>query len=162
MRVLAIDPGFDRLGIAVVEKADGPEKVVFSECFLTDKADSFYVRLAAVGARVMEMIDTYGPDALALETLFFSTNAKTAMRVAEARGVIIYQAASQGIPVAEYSPQDVKIAVTGYGRATKNQVTDMARRLARLDPAKKTLDDEMDAIAVGLAHCAMYKTAGLR
>ena len=159
MKVLAIDPGFDRVGVAVVEKTGGKEAVLFSECFVTDKKQTFYLRLATVGARIKELIKKYDPDALAIETLFFSTNVKTAMRVAEARGAIIYQAAALGVDVFEYSPQDVKIAVTGYGKATKDQVSAMTRRLAKIDAKKKTLDDEMDAIALGLAHCAMYKSS---
>lgn len=161
MKVLAIDPGFDRVGIAVVEKGRAGERVIFSECFVTDKKDSFYDRLAAVGARVGELIDKHAPEALAIETLFFSTNVKTAMRVAEARGAIIYQAAARGVRICEYSPQDVKIAVTGYGKATKDQVIDMTRRLTKLEK-KKVIDDEMDAIALGLAHCAMYKSTNMR
>jgi crossover junction endodeoxyribonuclease RuvC len=157
MRVLAVDPGFDRVGIAVLEKDASRERVVFSECFVTDRKDAFHERLAAVGERIADVIKKHKPDALAIETLFFSTNVKTAMRVAEARGAIIYQAALLGLTVAEYSPQDVKIAVTGYGKATKEQVMDMTRRLLSMSSGKK-IDDEMDALALGIAHLAMYRS----
>lgn len=159
MRVLAVDPGFDRIGIAVIEHDGRHEHVVFSECFITNKKDTFYARLAAVGGHIAAMIEKYGPDALAIETLFFSINAKTAMRVAEARGAIIYQAAARDIPIVEYSPQQIKIAVTGYGKASKEQVANMAKRLARLDTTHSNttiFDDEMDAIALGITHCAIH------
>src|SRR5690348_1986327 len=103
MRILGIDPGYDRLGIAVIEK-QGKEKEILlhSECFQTSPKDDFYTRLSQVGAKVAEVLETYSPDALGIESLFITKNQKTAMRVAEARGVIMYEIARKHIPIFEY------------------------------------------------------------
>ncbi|HUQ30149.1 MAG TPA: crossover junction endodeoxyribonuclease RuvC [Candidatus Paceibacterota bacterium] len=153
MRVLAIDPGFDRLGIAILEGDPSQPTLVWSDCVLPPKGKR-EERLAAVLAAVALAIETYSPALLALETLFFSTNKKTAIGVAEARGAILAAAGSAGIPLREFSPQQVKLAVTGYGAADKRAVALMIPRLLVLPPKKKRLDDEFDAIAVGIAALA--------
>jgi len=155
MRFLGIDPGYDRLGIAVVEKV-GNEKewVVFSECFETNKNLEIVERLQILGRRVEEVIKTHRPDALGLETLFFNKNQKTAMAVAEARGIIIYLAKVAGCQVFEYHPQEIKVATTGYGKSDKEAVASMVKQLVSNCPPEG-IDDEYDAIAVavtGLAH----------
>ncbi|MEY2664391.1 MAG: crossover junction endodeoxyribonuclease RuvC, crossover junction endodeoxyribonuclease RuvC [Candidatus Parcubacteria bacterium] len=153
MRVLGIDPGYDRLGIAVVEKTAGQNKetLVYSSCFTTSPKDSFYTRLVAVGAEISRIIDEYKPESLSIESLYVTNNQKTAMRVAEARGVIVYEAVRRGLPVYEYTPGQIKIAVTGHGASDKEQVMKMIPLLLKI-PNKKaeTLDDEYDAIAVAL------------
>jgi len=116
-------------------------------------------RLAAVFSFVAGAIRKYKPDALALETLFFSKNAKTALGVAEARGAVLAAAGSAHIRVIECSPQQVKIAVTGYGSADKKAVERMVPKLVALPPRKR-LDDEFDAIAVGI--CALPQNAAGR
>ena len=156
MRVLAIDPGYDRLGIAVVEKQKGVEVALFSACVTTDKKKTASERLAHIGEEIKNAITKWKPDALATETLFLFSNQKTAFRVAEARGVILYEAARAGLPVSEYTPLQIKIAVTGYGRSDKTQVTDMVKKLVLLS-TKKRLDDEYDAIAIGLTCLAHEK-----
>jgi len=145
-KVIAVDPGYDRVGIAVF---DG-QVLVHSECYVPKKGD-FAERLRGVYQRITAVIHEYKPASLAIETLFFTKNQKTAIKVAEARGVIILAAAEADIAVVEYSPQAVKIAVTGSGNAPKEAVTRMVERLLTL-PKKKRLDDEYDAIALGLAH----------
>ena len=152
MRILACDPGYDRLGIAVLEKESGKEVLIFSTCITTDKSASLPDRLLAIGTAFAATINTYVPEAIALETLFFSKNVKTAMTVAEARGVLLYLARAHGCRVYEYSPQEVKVATTGYGKSDKQHVTDMVKRLVPNVP-EGALDDEYDAIAVGL--CAL-------
>ncbi len=147
-RSLAIDPGYDRVGVAVFKG----KNIVFSTCYSPDKGP-FPKRLAAVYSFVCDMIKTYHPESLALETLFFSKNVKTAIAVAEARGVIELAAAMHNIPLYEYSPQAVKIAVTGSGNAAKDAVIRMVERLVPLEKRKR-LDDEYDAIALGIAHTA--------
>lgn len=147
-RIIAVDPGYDRVGIAVFEGG----KLIHSECF-TPPEGPFAERLRDVYHRSTVVIHTYEPSSLAMETLFFSKNQKTAIKVAEARGVIELAAAEAGIPVAEYSPQEVKIAVTGSGNAAKDAVIRMVERLVAL-PKKKRFDDEYDAIALGIAHGA--------
>ena len=156
MRILGIDPGFERLGIAVVEKvayAKGSgaprERVVFSECFKTSAKLEFFERLNLIGAEIEKIIKKYRPEVLAIETLFLNTNQKTVMRVAEARGVVIYQAALSGMKVFEATPLQIKIATTGYGRADKTQVMKMVKILVEIDKGK-TSDDELDAIAIAL------------
>lgn len=152
MRIISIDPGYERLGIAILEK-DKKESLLFSECFKTKADIPFVERLELVGREVARVIAEYEPTALAIENLFIETNQKTAMRVAEVRGAILYQARLSGLQVYEYTPLQVKVAVTGYGKATKNQVVLMVKKLISGAESIKQ-DDEMDAIAVGLTHFA--------
>ena len=153
MRIVAIDPGYERLGIAVLEKVAGKERLLFSECFKTKSVLSFIERLELIGCEVERVISEYKPEALAIENLFIATNQKTAMRVAEARGAILYQARLSGLTVSEYTPLQIKVATTGYGKATKDQMMSMVQKLI---PATKHLkqDDEMDAVAIGITHFA--------
>ncbi len=158
MRILGIDPGFERLGIAVLEKASASakgcgatrkEKVIFSECFKTSAELDFSERLRLIGGEVKKVIKKYQPEVLAIETLFLNTNQKTAMRVAEARGVAVYEASLVGLRIFEASPPQIKIATSGYGRATKEQMIKMVKILVEIEK-NKTSDDELDAIAIAL------------
>ncbi len=149
MRVLAIDPGFDRLGIAILEGDPSKPTYVWSEC-VEPQRGAPSARLFSVFDSVLNAIQTHSPDQLAIESLFFSTNVKTALRVAEARGAILAAAGKMGISVQEYSPQEVKLAVTGYGASDKKAVASMVGKLLVL-PEKKRLDDELDALALGIA-----------
>jgi crossover junction endodeoxyribonuclease RuvC len=150
MRVLGIDPGFDRLGLAVIEGDPSKPVLVWSDCILPAKGEA-HQRLAQVYAEVAQAIAKYAPDAVALETLFFSTNKKTALSVAEARGAILAAAGASGIAVREFSPGTVKLAVTGHGSADKAAIARMLPHLISLPPKAKRLDDELDAIAVAIA-----------
>ncbi|MDB5259680.1 MAG: ruvC [Candidatus Taylorbacteria bacterium] len=164
MKVLGIDPGYDRLGIAVVEKSDSRSKeiVLYSACFTTSAKDDFYARLVAVGNEIARVLELYKPECLGIESLFITKNQKTAMHVAETRGVIAYESVKRGLSLYEYTPGQIKIAVTGHGASDKSQVIKMIPLLVKLDeatdvkpgskPGKKTakLDDEYDAIAVAL------------
>ena len=153
MRIIAIDPGYERLGIAVLEKINGKEQLVFSECFKTKATLEFIKRLEMVGREVERITNEHKPEVLAIENLFISTNQKTAMRVAEVRGAILYQARILGLPVYEYTPLQIKTATTGYGKATKDQVMRMVQKII---PSTKAIsqDDEMDAVAIGITHYA--------
>ncbi len=151
MRVLGIDPGFDRLGLAVLEGDPSRPTHVWSDCVTPEKG-TMEVRLAKVQEAVNKVLRTYKPEVLALETLFFSTNKRTAMKVAEARGAVLSVAGEAGIPVREYSPGTIKLAVTGNGRADKSAIARILPHLLSL-PSKKRLDDELDAIAVAV--CAL-------
>lgn len=155
MRIIAIDPGYERLGIAVLEK-NQKEELLFSECFKTKASLPFFDRLELVGREVARVITEYSPKALSIENLFIETNQKTAMRVAEVRGAILYQARIMGLEIYEYTPLQIKVATTGYGKATKEQVMAMVRRLVQGAESIKQ-DDEMDAIAIGLTHFAYYR-----
>ncbi len=156
MRVLAFDPGYERLGVAVLEKENGKEKLLHSECVRTLKTLSFPERLAEIGKAAEALIKKWKPDAVALEEVFFEKNAKTAMQVAEVRGALTYIAASKSLTVYQYTPGEVKIAVTGYGRATKADILLMVPKLLALPPRKR-LDDELDAIAVGITCLASVR-----
>ncbi len=149
VRVLAIDPGYDRLGIAVVEGDPSRPVCVWSDVVLPPKGLR-EMRLSVVFSAVEKAIKEYAPTALALETLFFTKNQTTGIGVAEARGAVLVAAGLAGIPVMEFSPQQVKLAVTGYGNADKKAVMIMVPKLVLLSE-KKRLDDEFDAIALGIA-----------
>lgn len=153
MRILAIDPGYDRFGIAVVEGDASRPQFVWSDCVEPPKGDAAS-RLAYISRALSSAILTYTPDAIGLETLFFSVNKKTALQVAEARGVVVAAAGLAELPLIECSPQEVKLAVTGYGSADKKAVGQMVTKLLTL-PDKKRRDDELDAIAVGITALAM-------
>lgn len=153
MRVLAIDPGYDRLGIAVVEGNSSRPMLIWSDCVLPSRG-SREDRLASVWSASTAAIKKYAPDVLAIETLFFGINKKTVIGVAEARGAILSAAGLALLPVIECSPQQVKRAVTGHGGADKISVARMIPLLLAL-PKKKRLDDEFDAIAIGITALAM-------
>ena len=153
MRVLAIDPGYGRCGMAVVECADNKEILLYSDCVETSGKDEFSDRLATVANACSRLIEEYRPDAVALEKLFFSNNQKTAMRVAEVRGALIETATRLDVPVFEYSPGEVKSAAAGSGRADKRAVAMMVRALVKINKEIKH-DDEYDAIAIGITHLA--------
>ena len=152
--ILAVDPGFDRVGVAVLEK----DKVLFSECIETSRKESHANRLLHIGEEMERVIKKWKPEVLAIEKLFFNQSVTNAMKVAEARGVIMFEAAQAGLEIFEYSPQEIKIAVTGYGKADKKQVEMMVNKLINLPPkSTKILDDELDAIALGITHLASHR-----
>lgn len=156
MKVLAFDPGYDRLGVAVLERDAGKEKLLFSECLETDRNTSLSERLFRVGQHVEFLLKEHAPTIVALETLFFNKNVKTAIGVAEVRGIILFLAQSAGCSVAEFGPQEIKVAVTGYGNSDKTAVFTMVKRLVGGVP-EGALDDEYDAIAVGVTALAHKK-----
>ena len=156
MKILSIDPGYERLGIAIINKEVGKKDFLsYSECFKTDAKIPFEDRLLEIGFKVEEIINTEKPQVLAIETLFFSKNTKTAMRVAETRGTIIYIAKKNKLIIREINPMEIKLAVTGDGKSDKHQMTKMVQLILKMD--KKTTDDEYDAIACGLACCAIIR-----
>lgn len=157
MKIISIDPGYERLGIAIIEKSKNQkETLVFSECFKTSSKLPHNERLALIGDRISEIIKKHKPEQLATEKLFFAGNQKTALLVSEARGVILYTCTEKGLDVFEYRPNEIKIAITGYGAAQKKQMMDMTRKLIKID-SKINSDDEMDAIAIGLTHLAINR-----
>lgn len=156
MRILGIDPGFERLGIAVLEKSNKKEIVLFSECFKTSAKLDFSERLVLIGEEIKKIIKKYQPEVLAIETLFLTTNQKTVMSVAEARGVVIYECAKAGMKIFEASPPQIKIATTGYGKANKEQIMKMVKILVNIDKNKQS-DDELDAIAAALTASACLR-----
>lgn len=159
MYILSVDPGFERIGIAIIEKdGNGKEMLVYSECFKTSAKLPFYERILLIGQKIENVVEQYNPVALAIEKLFFTTNQKTVMGVAEARGVIIYSAVKHGLQIFEYTPPQIKIAVTGYGKSDKSAVMSMVPKLIKIEKIIKS-DDELDAIAIGLTcfACERFK-----
>ena len=156
MKVLAVDPGYDRLGIAVIEKQDNREVLLYSTCIETDKHMELIDRIHVAGKAFSELLDTYSPDMIGIETLFFNKNQKTAIGVAQMRGVIVYLAKQAQCAVYEFGPQEIKVAITGYGKSDKTAVIDMVKRLVQGAP-ESALDDEYDAIAVGVTCLAHYR-----
>lgn len=162
VRILGIDPGYDRLGIAILESHNGKELLVYATCFETNKRDSFERRLVASAQELERVVALYSPDELAIEDLFITNNQKTAIKVAELRGVCLYIAAKHNLRVGEYSPPQIKMGITGYGRASKDDIAYMVKRIITLPHKEKQLDDEVDAIAVALVHSASRKTLFLQ
>jgi crossover junction endodeoxyribonuclease RuvC len=157
MKIISIDPGYERLGLAIIEKNKNEKEILlFSECFKTSAKLPHHERLALIGDRIKEVIKKWKPEQLATEKLFFAGNQKTALLVSEARGVILYTGSSLGLEIFEYRPNEIKIAITGYGSAEKKQIMDMTRKLIKID-SKTNSDDELDAIAIGLTHFAIHR-----
>lgn len=152
MVILGIDPGYAIVGYGVV-RYDGRGFVPLEYGAVTTEAGlAPEVRLELVYAGILELLDRFHPDAVAIEELFFTNNQKTGILVAEARGVILLAAAQAGVQVCEYTPMQVKQAVTGYGKAVKKQIQEMTRILLHL-PAVPKPDDTADALALAIAHC---------
>ncbi len=158
MRIIGIDPGYDRIGVAIIDKIEHKESLVFSTAITTSPKDTFSDRLLGLGKSLESIIAEYQPTEAAIEILYFAKNSTTALSVAEARGVIQYLLTRHHIPIAEYAPNTIKLTITGYGSADKKAITAMIPRLIQLDLEKK-LDDELDAIAVALTHSAHTKSS---
>lgn len=147
-KLVSIDPGYDRCGVAVFALKEKPE-LIFSSCIKTNKKDAHPKRLSEIYFSINELFKKHKPEVVAVESLFFSMNKKTAIKVAEARGVILCLAANNNIEVLELSPQKIKLSLTGVGNSDKKSVQKMVSSFARID-TKKLIDDEIDAIAIGL------------
>ncbi len=156
MRVLAIDPGYGRCGIAVLERSGTKDTLLYSDCIETSADQNFPARLNAVVQECARILEMHKPNHLALEKLFFSNNQKTAMKVAEVRGALIGMAGAAALQVFEYSPGEVKSATAGYGSADKRAIAQMVRALVKIEKRVR-LDDEYDAIAIGVTHLATYR-----
>jgi crossover junction endodeoxyribonuclease RuvC len=154
-RMIGIDPGYDRIGVAILEGTASSPILVYSTCIVTDRKQTFPERLEMAFLEVEKIIEQYKPDKLAIEDLFLNTNQKTAIKVAEARGVFLLLGQLNNLEIFEYTPLQIKNSVTGYGRAEKSQVDFIVRKILKLEKEKK-IDDEMDAIAICLTH--MYNS----
>lgn len=152
MRILGIDPGYDRCGVAIVERDGGKDTLLFSTCLSSPRGVSFEIRLLTLARGLRAVIDMHKPTVMALETLFMTNNKLTAMKVAEARGMIQLVGAEKGLTIRELGPGEVKLAITGYGKSDKAAMMVMITRLTGIK--KRAYDDEFDAIAVALAASA--------
>jgi crossover junction endodeoxyribonuclease RuvC len=158
MRILGIDPGIGRCGWGVIEAQNSKYKAQGFGCIETSPKRAIPERLKEIYQEVSKIIKTYKPDALAIEELFFNTNAKTAFVVGQARGVILLAAAQNKLQIAIYTPLQVKLALTGYGHAEKSQVGKMVKSLLALKEVPKP-DDTADALAIALTFAFSNKFA---
>ena len=148
MRILGIDPGFAITGYSVIDYIGNKFKLLTSGAVLTNAGESFPLRLEKIYRDLTDIIKEYKPDAMSIEELFFNNNAKTAINVAQARGVILMTARINALDIFEYTPLQIKQAVTGYGRADKIQVQRMVKmilneeKLPKLDEITKSMAKE--------------------
>lgn len=151
MMIMGVDPGYAIVGFGFVRYE--PPRFIPTEygSIVTKAGESFDKRLEVIFRRTVELIDKRKPDVLSIEKLYYANNAKTVIGVAEARGVILLAARLKGIPIYEYTPLQVKQAVTGYGQAVKPQMQEMTRRLLCLRDIPKP-DDTADALAIAICH----------
>ena len=161
IRIMGIDPGFDRLGICILEKKGMEETLIYSGCILTSKKDVFEKRLGQVGSGLEKILKKYKPEELAIETIFFTKNQKTVINVAEVRGVCLYLSHKYKLSVHEYSPPQIKLAIAGHGHATKNDIAHMIPKILKNQIKKGLIDDELDAIAIALTHSASRNMRGV-
>lgn len=156
MRILGIDPGIGRTGFGIIDAQGQKLTAKNYGCIETEAKTEMGERLNDLYDQILGLIKEYEPDAVGIEDLFFNTNAKTALIVGQARGVIMLAVSKSKVPLAVYTPLQVKIAVTGYGRAEKGQVGQMIKILLKLDSIPK-LDDTTDALAIAVTHAFSYR-----
>ena len=156
MKILGIDPGYGRCGVCVIDNTTRPEEVIFSDCIETKNTTDMFERFRIVSDAVRSAIHLYEPKIMALEKLFFDKNTKTAIDVAQVRGAMMLIAAENDLVLFEYTPAQIKVAVTGYGKATKRDVIKMIPKLVKFNK-QTALDDEYDAIATALTCSASEK-----
>ena len=156
MRILGIDPGTARVGWGMIEENFSRITTLKYGCITTEKDTLAEKRLSIIFHSLTKLITALKPDCLSVEDLFFATNAKTAIAVGQARGIILLAASEQHVPIASYSPVAVKKAICGSGTAPKEQVGKMVTKLLRLKEIPKP-DDTADALAIALTHAYSYK-----
>ena len=156
MRTLGIDPGFAITGYSIIDYIGNKFYLRTSGAILTEAKTSFPLRLEKINKELAEIIENYNPDAMSIEELFFNNNAKTAINVAQARGVILVTARMHNLDIFEYTPLQVKQAVTGYGRADKIQVQRMVKMILNEEKLPK-LDDVTDSMAMAICHAHSAK-----
>lgn len=160
MIILGIDPGFAIVGYGIIKYEGFKYTVLEYGAITTSAKEDMFIRFKKIHDELSEIIDRTKPDAMAIEELFFNNNQKTAINVAQARGVLLLAALNKEIPIYEYTPLQVKQAVAGYGRAEKQQVQQMVKMLLKLDTVPKP-DDTADALAIALCHAHSYKAGNI-
>ncbi len=161
MKVLAIDPGYGRCGVALLERQGGKDVLLYSDCIETPPSMEFTERLNVIASECRRLMREHEPACLAMEKLYFAKSRTTGLRVAEVRGALLALAGEHSLPVFEYSPSEVKSAAAGHGRADKKQVIKMLHALVKIMKPIR-LDDEYDAIAVAVTHLSMHKVLQAR
>jgi len=155
-RILGIDPGFGRLGYAVITAKGNDLGLLVCDTVMTPKTLAYPQRLQQSYEQLGAIIAQYRPQEAAIEELFFGRNVTTAIAVAQARGVAMLLLEQRGVSIAEYTPGEVKLAVTGYGAARKEQIGSMVRQLLHLPTVPKP-DDAADAAAIAICHAYMFR-----
>ena len=155
MIILGIDPGFAIVGFGILESERGRQRLVRCGAITTPAGLPLSKRLYQIGTDMEDLIGQLKPDVISIEELFFNTNITTGIAVAHGRGVLLYAAEKCGVPLYEYTPGQVKLAVTGYGKAEKRQVMDMTKRLLKLKAVPRP-DDAADALALALCHARSF------
>lgn len=155
MVILGIDPGFAIVGFGALQNEKGKQKLLSCGAIRTESGLPLPTRLLQIENDMTQLFETFHPDAMAIEELFFTNNITTGIGVAQARGVILTAAERAGVPIYEYSPSEVKLAITGYGKATKAQIMDMTKRILCLTKVIRP-DDAADAVAIALCHARSF------
>lgn len=156
MIILGIDPGFAIVGVGIIEYKGNKFRTIDYFALTTKAHTPIEERLKIIYDGITEAINKYKPDFLAVEELFFNNNAKTAIQVGQARGVILLAGVNANLPIYEYTPLQVKQAVVGYGRADKTQIQQMVKAILNLSEIPKP-DDVADALAIAVCHAHSYK-----
>lgn len=151
IRILGIDPGYAIVGFGILDYNGFSFTPIEYGAVTTEAHTNFAERLKAIHEDIEYIFDKFKPDCMAIERLYFTTNQKTAIDVAQARGIVLLSAAKRNVPIAEYTPLQVKMSVTGYGKAEKHQVMEMTRQLLKLAHIPRP-DDAADALAIAICH----------
>lgn len=156
MIILGIDPGIGRVGWGVIKDETGKQTALDYGCFETSSKLDLDERLSQIYDFITQLIEKFKPEVVAIEQLYFAANSKTALTVGQARGVIVLAASKSNLPTESYTPLQVKQALTGYGRADKNQIQNMVGSILHLSK-KVVQDDAADALAIAITHGFSYK-----
>lgn len=156
MIIIGIDPGIARCGWGVIQKEHSTISTIDYGCINTSAKDDDAQRLYKLYKEITAIIKKYKPDLMAVEKLFFASNSKTAIMVGQARGAILVSAGLAEIPVESYTPLEVKLAITGYGKASKDQIQQMVMKSLKLKTVPQP-DDTADALAVAITYCFMKR-----
>ena len=156
MIICGIDPGIAIVGVGIIQKTGNKMVPLYYDSIKTCKTMSVSERLLAIFQTLKGLFEKYDVDTIGIESLFYNKNVKTATAVAQARGVILLCSEMTGCPISEYSPPQIKLAVSGYGKAGKKQVHDMVQRLLNIKTAIRP-DDTADALAIAICHGHSYR-----
>ena len=157
MTVIGIDPGIEKTGIGIVQLNDNKLSLIHKELIYTSSKEKFEIRLEKIYNKLFGILSSYELDYASVEKLFFSKNVKTAITVAEVRGIIILALQQKKIPIYEYTPLQIKQGLIGYGRGTKRQIQELIKIILKSDEIEKQ-DDIADGIALAILHLNSYKT----
>jgi crossover junction endodeoxyribonuclease RuvC len=157
MRIIGIDPGTGILGFGVIETAKGKARIVDAGVIRTPVKEDDAIRLETIFDELSEIIAELHPEVMSIEKLFFAQNVTTAMTVSQARGVVLLAARQASLEIFEYTPLQIKQALTGYGRAEKKQIQEMVKVILQLDQIPKP-DDCADALAAAITHAMTART----